>query len=86
MIFKSQSMRQIMQAMQETIEAWERTPEDERDMQINPDAPVVIQCGDYGYEVQSVGGDGDCEGFVIMVKENPVCEWISPGEFVRFDE
>ena len=42
---------------------------------IDPDAPLVVQIGDYGYEVQSCGGDGDIEGFVLMCKPDPVCKW-----------
>ena len=86
MFIKSQSMRQILETMNQIIESWEQTPKDERDEKINPDAPIVIQCGDYGYEVQSIGGDPDCEGFVIMVKEKPVCKWISANEFIRLHE
>jgi hypothetical protein len=36
---------------------------------------MIVQIGDYGYEVQSCGGDGDVEGFVLMCKPEPVCKW-----------
>ncbi len=75
MIFKSQTMRQIMLTMMEVEDDWIRSKWKDKSDMINPDAPVVIQVGDYGYEVQSIGGDGDHEGFVIMCKEEPVCKW-----------
>ena len=75
MIFKSQTMRQIMATMMEVADIWQNSKWKSKDEMINPDAPVVIQVGDYGYEVQSIGGDGDHEGFVIMCKEAPVCKW-----------
>ena len=36
---------------------------------------MIVQCGDFGYEVQSIGGDGDIEGFVMMLKPEKVCQW-----------
>lgn len=77
MNIKSQSMWFVMETMMDTAKAWTRDKMAGHDtsMNINPDAPVVIQVGDYGYEVQSCGGDGDIEGFVIMCKEEPVCKW-----------
>lgn len=75
MEFKSQTMRQVLATMQDTIYRWESASPEVREDLINPDAPIVVQCGDFGYEVQSIGGDGDISGFVMMVKEKPVCEW-----------
>ncbi len=75
MIFKSQTMRQIMLIMMEVEDHWRSSKWKDKSDMINPNAPVIIQVGDYGYEVQSVGGDGEVEGFVIMCKENPVCKW-----------
>lgn len=75
MEFKSQTMRQVLAAMQDTLYRWESAHPSEKPDLINPDAPLVVQCGDFGYEVQSVGGDGDIEGFVMMLKGKKVCEW-----------
>ncbi len=75
MIFKSQTMRQIMATMMDVADHWQNSKWKDKSDMINPDAPVVVQVGDYGYEVQSIGGDGDIEGFVIMCKEEPVCKW-----------
>lgn len=75
MEFKSQTMRQVLAAMQDTLHRWENAHASEKPDLINPDAPLVVQCGDFGYEVQSVGGDGDIEGFVMMLKDKKVCEW-----------
>lgn len=75
MIFKSQTMRQIMTTMMEVEDRWQNSKWTDKSDMIDPDAPVVIQVGDYGYEVQSIGGDGDIEGFVIMCKPEPVYVW-----------
>lgn len=75
MIFISQSMRFVMGAMMDVAQAWQERGHKDKDTYINPDAPMVVQIGDYGYEVQSCGGDGDIEGFVIMCKPEPVCVW-----------
>jgi hypothetical protein len=77
MILKSQSMWFVMEAMMETAQIWTRDKIENNDtsLNINPSAPLIIQVGDFGYEVQSCGGDGDHEGFVIMCKPDPVCEW-----------
>ena len=75
MKLKSQSMRFVMKTMMEVEEEWQITNWKSKDDMINPDAPMIIQVGDYGYEVQSCGGDGDIEGFVIMCKPEPVCVW-----------
>lgn len=75
MKLKSQSMRFVMKTMMEVEEEWQITKWKSKDDMINPDAPMIIQVGDYGYEVQSCGGDGDIEGFVIMCKPEPVCVW-----------
>ena len=75
MKLKSQSMRFVMKTMMEVEEEWQITKWKSKDEMINPDAPMIIQVGDYGYEVQSCGGDGDIEGFVIMCKPEPVCVW-----------
>ncbi|MEN9670985.1 MAG: hypothetical protein RL018_1262 [Pseudomonadota bacterium] len=75
MKIKSQTMIDVMQAMIDTENVWLTQKDRNIDDMINPNAPVIIQVGDYGYEVQSVGGDEDVEGFVIMCKENPVCKW-----------
>lgn len=72
MILKSQSMRFVMATMMDVENEWQTS--NDGDM-IDPDAPLIVQVGDYGYEVQSCGGDGDIEGFVIQCKEEPVCKW-----------
>jgi hypothetical protein len=75
MILKSQSMRFVMATMMDVEDHWQNSKWKDKSDLINPDAPMIIQVGDYGYEVQSCGGDGDIEGFVIMCKEEPVCKW-----------
>ena len=80
MNFKSQTMRQVMLAMMQSEKAY--VGADDKDEFINPDAPVIVQCGDFGYEVQSVGGDPDVPGFVIMLNEMLVCDW-RVGECVK---
>ncbi len=75
MIPKSLSMRFVMLSMMDVEDIWRNSKwKDTHDL-INPDKPMIIQVGDYGYEVQSCGGDGDIEGFVIQCKEKPVCKW-----------
>lgn len=76
-MIKSQSMWFVMEAMMETAQAWTRDNlwGEDISMNIDPSAPMIVQVGDFGYEVQSCGGDGDIEGFVIMCKPEPVCEW-----------
>jgi hypothetical protein len=59
----------------DVAEEWEISKWKSKDDMINPHAPMIVQIGDFGYEVQSCGGDGDIEGFVIMCKPEPVCEW-----------
>jgi hypothetical protein len=73
--FKSQTMRDAMLAMLDVVKHWIELPKECRADLINPSAPMIVQVGDFGYEVQSVGGDGDIEGFVIMCKPEPVYEW-----------
>jgi hypothetical protein len=75
MILKSQSMRFVMATMMEVEDHWRNSKWKSKDDLINPDAPMIVQIGDYGYEVQSCGGDGDVEGFVLMCKPEPVCKW-----------
>lgn len=77
MNIKSQSMHFVYEAMTDTLIAWTRDKLAGHDlsMNINPDAPMIVQVGDYGYEVQSCGGDLAHEGFVLMCKEKPVCKW-----------
>lgn len=75
MILKSQSMRFVMSTMMDVEDDWINSKWKDKSDMINPDAPMIIQVGDYGYEVQSCGGDGDIEGFVIMCKDEPVCKW-----------
>ena len=75
MILKSQSMRFVMSTMMDVEHEWQTSKWKDKSNMINPDAPMIIQVGDYGYEVQSCGGDGDVEGFVIMCKPEPVCVW-----------
>jgi hypothetical protein len=67
----------VMEAMMDTAKTWTRDKIDGNDtsMNIDPSKPLIVQVGDYGYEVQSCGGDGDIEGFVIQCKEEPVCKW-----------
>ena len=74
-MIKSQSMNFVMETMMDVAEEWEISKWKSKDDMINPNAPMIIQIGDYGYEVQSCGGDGDIEGFVIMCKPEPVCVW-----------
>jgi hypothetical protein len=75
MIMKSQSMRFVMATMMDVEHEWQNSKWKDKDDMINPDAPMIVQVGDYGYEVRSCGGDGDIEGFVIQCKEKPVCKW-----------
>ncbi len=75
MILKSQSMRFVMATMMDVENEWQTSKWKDKGDMINPDAPLIVQVGDYGYEVQSCGGDGDIEGFVIQCKEEPVCKW-----------
>jgi len=74
-VLKSQSMRFVMATMMGVEDHWRNSKWKDKSDLINPDKPMIIQVGDYGYEVQSCGGDGDIEGFVIMCKEEPVCKW-----------
>lgn len=83
--FKSQTMRQALGTMMDVMQRWQESSEEYRDDLINPDAPMIIQIGDFGYEVQSIGGDGEIEGFVMMCKPNPVCEWRGM-ECIKFGE
>ena len=73
--FKSQTMRDVLASMTDVMRRWQESSVEERKDLINPDAPMVVQCGDFGYEVQSIGGDGDIEGFVMMLKPQKVCQW-----------
>lgn len=73
--FKSQTMRDVLASMTDVMRRWQESSVEEREDLINPDAPIVVQCGDFGYEVQSIGGDGDIEGFVMMLKPQKVCQW-----------
>jgi hypothetical protein len=75
MILKSLSMRFVMLSMMDVEDHWRNSKWKDTGDLINPDKPMIIQVGDYGYEVQSCGGDGDIEGFVIMCKDEPVCKW-----------
>lgn len=75
MIIKSQSMRFVMTTMMDVEHEWQNSKWKSKEDMINPDEPMIVQIGDYGYEVQSCGGDGDIKGFVIMCKEEPVCKW-----------
>ena len=75
MILKSQSMRFVMATMMDVEHEWQSSKWKDKSDIINPDVPMIVQVGDYGYEVQSCGGDGDIEGFVIQCKEEPVCKW-----------
>ena len=75
MIMKSLSMRFVMLSMMDVEDHWRNSKWKDTSDLINPDKPMIIQVGDYGYEVQSCGGDGDIEGFVIQCKEEPVCKW-----------
>lgn len=76
-MFKSQSMWFVMEAMMEASKTWTRDKMEGKDtsLNINPSAPLIVQVGNFGYEVQSCGGDGDHEGFVLMCTPEPVCEW-----------
>lgn len=75
MILKPQSMRFVMSTMMDVEGRWQTSKWKDKSDMINPDSPMIVQVGDFGYEVQSCGGDGDIEGFVIMCKEEPVCKW-----------
>ena len=83
MNIRSQTMRMVLTAMMDTEAAWQRSGKPKDDM-IDPDEPVVVQCGDYCYEIASVGGDGEIDGFVIMLKPNPVGEWRGM-EYIKYD-
>jgi len=61
-------MRQVLATMMDIMQRWQESSDEEKPNLINPDAPIIVQCGDFGYEVQSIGGDGDIEGFVMMLK------------------
>lgn len=73
--FKSQTMRQVLASMMDIMQRWQESSDEEKLDLINPDAPIVVQCGDFGYEVQSIGGDIDIDGFVMMLKPEKVCQW-----------
>lgn len=75
MIFKSQSMRFVLSSMMDVEDLWQRSKLKNKDDMINPDVPMIVQVGDYGYEVQSCGGDEAHEGFVLMCKPEPICKW-----------
>lgn len=75
MIPKSLSMRFVMLSMMDVEDIWRNSKWKDTHCLINPDKPMIVQVGDYGYEVQSCGGDGYIEGFVIQCKEKPVCKW-----------
>jgi hypothetical protein len=64
-----------MLSMMDVEDTWRNSKWKDTHYLINPDVPMIVQVGDYGYEVQSCGGDGDIEGFVIQCKEEPVCKW-----------
>ena len=74
---KSQSMRFVMGVMTEVMETRKQRQavDEDMSMDIDPDAPLIVQVGDYGYEVQSAGGDFAHAGFVLMCKPDPVCKW-----------
>lgn len=80
MKLQPQTMRHVMLAMMQTEKAF--VAAEDKDEMINPEAPVIVQCGDFGYEVLSVGGDPDVEGFVIQLHKKPVCKWVK-GECVK---
>ncbi len=80
MNFKSQTMRSILESMTAVANRFDEASSTDRRDLINPDSPVIVQCGDFGYEVQSIGGDPDAEGFVIMLKPSPVGQW-TDGQF-----
>lgn len=73
--FKSQTMRQVLETMMDIMQRWQESSDEEKQDLINPDAPMIVQCGDFGYEVQSIGGDDDIEGFVMMLKPEKVYQW-----------
>ena len=73
--FKPQNLRDIARAMYQSIERFDAADEHDKADFINPDAPVIVQLGDFGYEVFSIGGDPNVEGFVMMLKPGKVCQW-----------
>lgn len=73
-MIRSQTMRMVLTAMMDAEAAWERSGK-RKDEMMDPDAPVTVQCGDFTYEISSVGGDGDIDGFVICLKPEPVGKW-----------
>ena len=79
--FKGQTLRDIARVMYQIIERFDAEEEHNKDDLINPDAPVIVQFGDYGYEIFSIGGDPDLDNFVLMLKPQKVCEWRETGAF-----
>lgn len=77
--FNSLTTREISSTMLEIINRWKRIPDHLKDGFINPDSPIIVQVGEYGYEVESIGGDDDVDGLVLSVKERPVCKWKESG-------
>lgn len=77
--FKPQTLRDVARAMYNSMERYDNAEEHDKADLINPDAPVVVQVGNFGYEIFSVGGDPDLDGFVIMLKPGKVCQWREEG-------
>ena len=63
--FKSMTLRDLLNAMVQVMQAYDAAPEDIRNDIINPDAPVLIDTGIAFYEIRSVGGDPDEEGLIL---------------------
>lgn len=47
--FKSQTMRQVLETMMDIMQRWQESSDEEKQDLINPDAPMIVQCGDFGY-------------------------------------
>lgn len=75
MILKPQSMRFVLVTMMDVEQEWQRNTWKSKDDMIDPDAPMVVQVGDFVYEVTSCGGDQEQAGFVIQCREEPVGKW-----------
>lgn len=75
MILKPQSMRFVMATMMDVEQEWQRNKWKSKDDMIDPDAPMVVQVGDFMYEVISCGGDAEQQGFVIQCGDAPVGKW-----------
>jgi len=77
--FESLTTREIVSRMLEVIHRWKRIPDHLKYGFTNPDSPIIVQVGEYGYELESIGKHDDIDGIVLCVKEKPVCRWKESG-------